>query len=527
MTYQKENNGKIIEGGTLQFAVSLTLPAEDLIKLKSIIRKDRFPNPAEELKLSPLPVKMAKAFIFDPSGKNIATSPQSSTLTPSYLGGSLPFQMNLNQCDADVIEALINKKNSGIKALFKFSFEGNLPSASFKIKFNYHQTWHLLSKNDELRLQLESYFSGAKIALNKTSIRENLFKNQCISVVAINDTTVNTDIVDRYMDKILEVIGEEMFKPIDSNNSLTFSEEPHEKNRDFGNIFAAKTSVVNFCQAKQSVGYIDFCTSVKVEKEATAGTFIGINHYPESLKKSLVQQMPQSNWPNAYLFLPEISQSPESDITNVFIEASIIDEFNQPISEINESANWNFHQPDSWLSKDGKEIFSLAFPLMSLHQKFNLNSKEAAGKFRLKVCTQIQQQFDKLYEFETCRTTPLFYGDQPLAGPLEFVENIFFDLSLLDFSKEGLNRVLIQVSNGDLVLTKSIKRAKNQRKTVNFVLPSCSDKDHSAKLTAIILFDQAMPRKSIEWLNNGKDLKSISPALFFTLNDSDWQNYSE
>jgi hypothetical protein len=525
MTYQSEKDDQIYEGGVLQFSVSLKLEErrlKDLAKeLKSKLRYN-----SDDVKLVPLPFRLAEATIYDASGKAVTKAPQSPSLAPSYVTGSLPFQAKLDKFGADLYSALIDSNNNGIGVLMLLTFEGILPEAGFKVTVDYKRTWEYFNKDSGICVDVGYWLLGAKVNVDRTRIRENLVQNGCIKVESISGEAVDQSLIDKYLDPIIARIGDQLFDKILPPEEIAteyFDEPELMKKCFFPARVKTRTSLIDIKKVKDIKETIEFNAAVTVERKTSCGTFIGINKYSEAQKKSLISVMPLNNWASAFLILPDVDNNSDLNLVSVNMTANVVDKSGNPISGLSETASWKASSPEAWVNKDGKKTYNLSFPLMSLFDKQDNDMEKIQSEYFFDVGIKINQKLDSFATIETGYRTKMFDGDLPLAQPVDLVDNLVFDLSLLDFdSSEGLKKVRIEAQKDSLLLKKTLT-GRNTNKTAVFIVPSGSAEKG---LKARMFFDEARRGgdRNIPWKHNDKDLRELNPALYFLLFDSDWQN---
>lgn len=525
MTYQAKKDDVMFEGGVIQFSVSLKLSSVKQKKLLSKLRKIMKISYNDSVELVPLPFRQANATIYDAEGSSLARVPQSPGLSPPYITGALPFQLKLNRFGADLYAALTTEGNTGIGVLMELSFDGMLPPAGFKVNLDYDQTWKFLKESKNIQVQLGNWFVGAGVGYDKSKIREEMLSNRCLTVESLTNEKVDHKLLDKYLDPVLKKVCEEMFTKIEPppmiDNSASGKPGLLENCFFLGKV-SVKTELKDISVTRKGSHTFDFNTSVMVERKTACGSFIGINKYSEELKKQLVSTMPLNNWASAYLLLPEISNSPELNLIGVSMSANVVDSKNKPISGLSDTASWNHNSPNSWKNNQGTNTYNLKFPLMSLFEKQNNDIAAIRQEYKFEIAVKIEQMIDrKLNSMSITYYAPVFNGDLPLADPVNLVDNLIFDLSMLDFSSEGLKKVQINVNKGKIELSRNVTMKKPESKTIVFILPS--ESSNANEITAEISFEKSGSRERIAWENNHKNLKEVEPSLYFILFDSDWQ----
>lgn len=528
MTYQSLKDDKVFEGGLLQFSVSMRLPEKSKDELLKKLKKQLKVSGKSRIDLAPLPFKLAKANLYDAEGKSLISVPYTPGIVPPYITGALPFQMKLTKFGADLYGALVDSGNTGVGVLIQMTYEAMLPPAGFKVHLDYDQTWKYLSEKSDLRLQIGGWLIGADVGIEKTKIREELEQNRCIRVESLTHEKVSSEMLDKYMDPIIKKICDEVFAAVSVPDSINpeLGEGPDMLDNCFLPFKAGiKIELKDYKIVRKITEEHDFSFSTIVEHATACGTFIGINGYPDEVKNKLVSVMPLNGWASAYLVLPEIDDSEELNLVGVTISAAVIDKKGQVVQNLEDIATWNPNAETSWKNTSGNEVYSLKFPLLALFKKHNDEIMVIREEYSFKISVTVKQKLDKPNVVRIDYTTPLFDGDLPLAEPVELVENLIFDLSLLDFSSpEGLKKMKIVIPSGKNKLERTITAKSPDSKVVVFMLPG-GKSEKNEEVTAQITFDEARSRgkRNLPWAKNGQNLRKLDPSLYFILFDSDWK----
>ncbi|MEW6711854.1 MAG: hypothetical protein AB1403_18675, partial [Candidatus Riflebacteria bacterium] len=177
----------------------------------------------------------------------------------------------------------------------------------------------------------------------------------------------------------------------------------------------------------------------------------------------------------------------------------------------------------TWKNKDGDEVFSLQFPLMSLFDKHNNKISEIKKEYSFKVDVIIEQKLAKLNTVKVSFSVPMFDGDLPLPPTVDLVDNIVFDTSALTFSENGLKKVKMLVKSGKETLEFSMPEKNKDETTVVFIVPAAAKEvEKVEKLIPTITFI-SKEKRDIKWRDNGKDLRETDPSLYYMFFDSDWE----
>jgi hypothetical protein len=218
--------------------------------------------------------------------------------------------------------------------------------------------------------------------------------------------------------------------------------------------------------------------------------------------------------------LPDVDNSPELNLVAVSMSAEVINKKQQAMATLSDTASWSAAKPQFWLNKNGDKVYSLKFPLMSLFDKHDNDIDAIRDEYSFRVSVQIQQQLRSFHSINITYTTPLFNGDLPLASPVDLVDNVVFDLSMLDFSsKDGLKSARVELSGNTEKFAYMFSERKPENRRVVFIVPAVGQKE--ALLQAELFFDQKRGKRNIPWEHNKKDLRALDSSLYFLLFDSD------
>lgn len=525
VTYQAKKDSRVFEGGVLQFCVTLSLPEKTRIKLERALKEKE----GTTVSLAPLPFHSAEAVLFDATGKMNTVGTQAPGLTPAYISGALPFQLKLDKFDADLYEALVNAKNSGVGVLMNLSFEGLLPPAGFKVTIDWDQTFKHLSESSETRIGIGTYNFGIDIGISKTKIREELISNGCMEVESLTNEVLTNETLDRYLDPVIEKMQQTLIAKIHPPEKIDL--ESRNKEDSLSKCFFFARSSVNIelrdiKQVRKGKETFIFNQSAVVERKTSCGAFIGINSYPESVKKTLVQTMTLDSWASAFLLLPGVDNAPELHINSVNMTANVVDSKGKVVSGLSDTASWSADKPLSWRNVDGDETGSLKFPLLALFDKHDNKIEAIQKEYSFKVDVIIEQKFGISGKLNTVRVSyqvPMFDGNLPLAAAVDLVDNIVFDTSLLTFSDKGLRKVKILVkkgTSGDKLEYTFSTRNKGESSVV-FIVEAADKSEKVVQLLPSISFESAEVR-NFPWAQNDKDLRETDPTLYFMFFDSDW-----
>jgi hypothetical protein len=529
ITYQSGSNEESYDGGVIQFSVSLYLPENIRKKIEKELKNHPESEGKKIVTLAPLPFDRAEAILFDESGRKMTEAAQAPGLSPAYITGALPFQMKLNRFENDLYSALIDKKNSGIGVLMNLGFEGLLPPAGFKATIDWDQTFTHISKSSDLKVSLGNYFLGFDVAVNKTKIREELTESKCLEVESLTNEVVTAEIIDKYMEPVLEKMRRTLVAKVCPPEKIDVSMQSSQNVLSkcfFAARVAASVELRDIRQEKKGRETFVFDQSVVSRRTTACGSFIGINKYSDTVKKELTKVVQTGSWASAFLLLPAVDNSPALRLESVSMTASIVDSQGKPVSGLTDTALWSSENPHTGKNRDGNDIGSLKFPLLSLFDRHNNKTEEIRKEYSIQVETLINQSlgFGQLNSITATSRIPVFDGDLPLPEAIDLVDSLIIDMSALTFGADGIRKVKLQIKEGNSgkKIDYSFPQKNSEEKSVVFLF-AADDKNRQAQaLIATITFDTAKKR-NIPWLNNGKNLRELVPSMNLMLFDEDWQ----
>ena len=123
---------KLLEGGLLLFAASLSLPSEAIPQLEKVIRAKVEDD--QPIRLAAIPFKAAQVNLYTPKeGKLIASAPQGEGIAPTFATQKMAFSVPLTRVGSDVYDELVHG-NTGMPVSVELTYNGLTPPAGFKVK---------------------------------------------------------------------------------------------------------------------------------------------------------------------------------------------------------------------------------------------------------------------------------------------------------------------------------------------------------------------------------------------------------
>ncbi|MBF0547037.1 MAG: hypothetical protein HQM08_21530 [Candidatus Riflebacteria bacterium] len=541
MTYQAGDSFETNEGGILQFSVNLGISEAAVSQIKKKIVEKSLASNTTQLSLTPLPIVEASARIYGMDGKQFANSYDVPGIAPTFANSAMPIQVNLNRMGAETYASMVTHKNSGVGVLYTFKFEGCLPPAGFKVTIDWDQTYSAVEKDKGIRVALESCFCGLSVDVSKQKIRKDLINNKAVSVESTTNEAVTDEKLNKYLDPIINRLCREMFDDIEPPAKI---ESPLVGNNS-GNLltdwfpslkieFVSRMKEVKKRSHQKEV--IIMNQSVILEKTTCCGGFIGVGDYSEAVRNSCVTVMKPGSWAKAYLILPAVGVDANLNISTINILASIVASNGNTLEKIGiKSASWSKSAPSYWVS-NGSSTAYLAFPLAGNFESCGDNTELINKNFKIKVNVVISQTLSSGNNFiNVTYLCPMFNGALPLSTPVDLVDTIVLDGSLLSFGEKLSDQGLLDSVSVKLqpkLNSKPISITLNAARPVEYVLVEAGSKDKPNPIIPTIKFkvkgSAKEPPKDVSWSGNldnlgkPKDLRTREQGLNVILLDEDW-----
>ncbi|MEM8931012.1 MAG: hypothetical protein AAGE94_07545, partial [Acidobacteriota bacterium] len=356
-----ENPQQLIEGGLVQFAASLAVPAEALPQLEAAIRAKLGDDDAP-VRLAALPFKEATVRLYTPGeGDLIAGAPQGAGIAPTFATQKMVFSIPLTRIGSDVYDELVDGA-TGVPIVVEMTYSGLTPAAGFKVEVDWDQTYKLYSKDQEFAARAAwKGLVGGSVDVDHTKVRETLEENRAIKVIVTEGETLTAEQIDKHLGPILARINKEMIAKLEPPKRI-----PPAEARDpsaTGKFLSLGYSVAirDVESVKKGKEVIDFNVRQIQTRRTVAGGFLGAGRYPESVREQLVTVVPEGPWKSAFFVLPSVGDSDDLGIRQVDLEIGLTDGDDLRGSQV---VVWTPEK--GWRDRNDQPRSVLTFPLMGL-----------------------------------------------------------------------------------------------------------------------------------------------------------------
>lgn len=511
----------LAEGGFLQFAMSLALPAEAIPQLRAVIAQRAGGNP-DTIRLAALPFKSAVANLYVPkSGLLVASEHVGPGIAPTFATQKMTYAIPLTKIGSDVFDTLVNG-TTGLAAGIEFTYTGLTPPVGFTVEVDWDQAYTFYSKDEKIRAELSvaSYFGG-KASIDRNKLLETLKENKVIRVVEIDNPEHGTKYLDGVLDRINKELLENVKPPTNiqeaSAGEPTVSQGILEKLK--GKFFGSagySVSIKRRNQVRQGKEIVSFQSRKLQERKTIAAGFVGIGSYPEDVRKRLVTIVPPGPWKSAFFLLPNVGDAQEIGIGQVDLELRLK---KGDVTHATQVAVWK--PATGWRGIGSADPRSLiVFGLMDLYrQDPNLSN------VRFETTTQVTLKNDVLKANDS-----LPVDDQrAIVTPLSAVKVIRLDTSSLSWAglapDSKLVSATVSLKAGDksfnaLVKPRLLDDKLAPPQTVNWIVPR-----NVGSIVATVTF-RLSDGSTVSWSGNGRNLAASQETagdLFIELIDEDWK----
>ena len=271
--YKNPNNpSDLLEGGLLQFAVSLAIPPKALKQLaKAIAQHERSVSQTQstgpeslsteirskvfqkvsdaiskqsgdlettnqhnklqqpmdvldekEIRLSALPLNSAQVALYIPEQAEqdkqeatfLASAPLGGGIAPMFATQKMVFSVHLKRQGADLYDTLVNT-NTGLPIVVTMKFSALTPPAGFKITVDWDRLYSYYSEHEQFRRASALSLSDWNIwdvssHLEKEELLDVLISNKLVNIEVIEGTGFDLTKIQPYIDSILQRINKEL-----------------------------------------------------------------------------------------------------------------------------------------------------------------------------------------------------------------------------------------------------------------------------------------------------------------------------
>lgn len=516
------NPEALAEGGFLQFAMTLGLPADALPQLRAAIAQRTGADP-NTIRLAAMPFKSAVANLYMPkSGLLVASEPVGPGIAPTFATQKMAYSIALTKIGSDVYDTLANG-TTGLAAGIEFTYDGLTPPVGFTVEVDWDQAYNYYSKDEKLRAELSvaSYFGG-KASVDRNKMLDALKENKVLRVVEIDNPENGV----KYLEQVLGRINKELLEntaPPANITEASVTEPTHEKSfleklkgKFFGTAGYA-VAIKKRTQVRTGKETVSFQSRKLQERKTIASGFVGIGSYPEEVRKRLVAIVPPGPWKSAYFMLPNVGDAQEIGIAQVDLQLRLK---KGDVTHSTQVAVWK--PATGWRGiQGGVDPRSLiVFGLMDLYQQDpNLSN------VRFETTTQVTLKNEVLKLSDS-----IAVDDQhAIVTPMSAVKVIRLDTSSLSFAglvpDSKLVSATVSLKAGDRSFTTLIKPRLLDNKLappapINWIVPR-----NVSSIVANVTF-RLSDGSTVSWSENGRNLASgqeNAADQFIELIDANWK----
>ncbi|MBF0547038.1 MAG: hypothetical protein HQM08_21535 [Candidatus Riflebacteria bacterium] len=548
MTFQTDDGKDIGGGAILQFSLQMDIEQQMASDAAKVIADRMVTNPimtaigsatiasptptvkitANQIKITPLQVSSATINLYKPDKTWCGEGPQMPGIAPSFATQQMPFQLTLTELGADAYKCLCTQGTGGIGCLYSCYYEGVTPASSFTITVDWDQTFKHLSSATKTVTEWSCLFWGGSSKEEKEKVEESLLMDKSLII----DSTIKAGdtMTEKYLDNILNRINNELLEAASPPTAIepAKAEDP---GCGFMGMFGGSKStlhVKDIKKVKHGKEVVKFNKKEIVSRCTSAGSFIGIGHYPQFVRDQCVFRMKKGHWEKAYFVLPPVGDNDNLNILSVNLNCCIANKAKEVVSE-KKSANWAKPKEGNafWYDpkKPKEEINSLPFAIATYFDECEKNHLKIAEEYQYKV--EVTITFKDNSVLKVNQYSPLANGDFPTNEAMDVAQPLVFDVSALSFGDTktagNLNNVGITVNlqymNAQDKLVKKSPSVTLDSKTQKAIF--VVEKNTERPITANVTFKG--PGLNYKWANNGKNLWQVDDTLNFTFYDLDWK----
>ena len=512
-----------VEGGLLQFAMSLALPPEAIPQLKEAIAAHTGVA-VDQIGLAALPFDATSAHLYVPeSGELIASEPQGPGIAPTFATQKIAYSIPLTRIGSDVLDALVTG-NTGIAVGVEFTYNGLSPAAGIEVTVDWDQTYEHYSRDRQFaaRAGFAGYF-GARANVSKQEIYDELVRNRAIEVEITEGAGFGQEEIARYLDPVLNRINQEILEDLKPPEQVEPAEagDPDSggwldslKGRLFGGA-GYTVAIKDRRDVRQGTETFSLRSRMHQQRRTIASGFLGIGDYPPEMQERLVTVVPPGPWRSAFFILPNIGDAEEIGIRQVDLQIRLQQ---GDASLQTQAVRWT--PQAGWTGRTGSERMVVAFGLLGVVQV-----GAGAPDLSFETTAQITLGRDVL----TIDQIVPVDDERAIATPLAMATVVHVDGSLLSWQALEPESELLSVSVGLRSGSRSFSAQVRPRRVENQLLPPLATywilERPSEAVVADIQFRLA-DGSTVPWPRNGEDLSAGQEGaadLFIELIDPDWR----
>ncbi|MBF0546245.1 MAG: hypothetical protein HQM08_17510 [Candidatus Riflebacteria bacterium] len=519
--YQSTQGSDVVEGGMLQFSVSLSPDPRAIPQLKKGLQ-DKTGVDEKKLNLSPLPIDSAEVTVYKPDGTMVKDKEavQQPGIAPSFANQEIPFQVSLNSLGADVYEDLV-KGGGGLPILVTFNYTGVTPPCTAKVEVNWDVAYSHLSTDQETKQAYYNwnwwwYNTRNQSQTSTQQVRENLTKNGAITITQVGDGKTDLDsLINPVIDKFQKELVEAMEPPAKVEPAQAKKVDSpgwwqSESNYAMKDINKVKKGKETFEFTKQSL----------VSRKTSFGGVIGIGEYSKDIQDKLVTTMAAKNWQKSYYLLPMVGDG--LGVTKIVLQVKpVMPDKKTQITNVGAlAATW---MPDTqWIDEITKvKVNYLVFGMQG--------SVKTIGEEQIKNCFYqlnlviTQKAAGKVDTFNFTSYEPFCNGDVPVNTPLSVLEGFKIDaLGDLVYGNQAGNVYKVGITVSPTSPAKKYTATITSQTDPKEVVFLVAKEDNNVKNPVIVDIQFEMfGGKKFKWAKSGKNIRDIEDGLSLTLWQSD------
>lgn len=335
------NPGGSLEGGVMQFSVSLDVADSILDELKKMIVASKKTNSTiTQLSLVPLPLQSSTVAIYAPKdGTLISKDSFGSGKAPSFIGQKMAFVIPLTTQGANYYQGLMEGP-TGVLVAADMTFQGLTPRLGFSVEVHWSRLFEYYSKNEKFAARASYYgLFGAQAKVDAGEIHQTLEDNKLIHITSITGANFTDADAQKYLQPILERINAELIervKPPDKVDPATASDP------STSDLFGSVGYSVALKKQSSSVKAdetIIFDHREYQNRETTCSGFVSIKGYPAD---QLITFAPQDQTRKVYFSLPSAVQDTSVKLKSADLTITLV-KGDQPQT----SDNFSWRSPDT------------------------------------------------------------------------------------------------------------------------------------------------------------------------------------
>lgn len=503
------NRSKLLQGGIVQFSVTMSLPPEAIDQIEAKIAS-KLPAGSPPVKLTALPFNDCKVELLTPKGEFLAETSEAKSITTTFGSSEVPFQIQLTTLGADVYQDLC-EGNTGLPVIVTYKYPAVTPETQATAEINFEQAFEHISKDLSAQAQVGYAGSGISGGYDATKIRELMKGDKGIKVNIFLADEKDQEFIDKCYQPVLEKLYTELFEgpkfPDDFKTDPAVAKPPEilptqaeaiakaadaalsggsgggdetasgtasgtsgtgtGKGSGVGGILTGLGTLVSTgaLKAQVRIGYamkdvkkvrkgttkLDFRKRMLVEKTGGCGSFIGVGSFIKAnpaLKKKLIRDVSNSGWENAEFIMPKVEGIADLGVESIAMTVSVVGKGLKQIEPEGKAQALIFdpNKEDLAWSKDGVTQTKLNFPLKTMFSKYGKDTVSKEFQYKVEANIQVKLPTGSKKNYVLTQYQPLITGDVAMSTPLQFLGTLQFDATAIDWDAAKLFGININLS---------------------------------------------------------------------------------